>query len=230
MESLIKLNGKKGIILQDPSVSFSHNIGESFKKRLSQEKIFSLKKQSYTTKLFSQNISIILENVVKEKPDFILFPSKSIENSSVLMKEITKRNMNIVILGSSSWHHPQLLSEGIAGSKGHYYFTNFSTKIKTKKVLAFIEQFKLQLKSLSQLERLPSTLAMMAYNSAMISLESYKKAQSTNNRYLTKALQNTDAPGLLGQISMSQERYLQSPGVIFKITPSGRKFFTTINF
>lgn len=199
-------------IFSSPSDYYSHDIIEQFKKKYMNKK--QLVQMEYIT---DQTAMLkLLQSLVQDKVEYILFPSKSIEEVAKLQKLIVSKNLGLTLLGGNRWASYKLRNLAGNSYQGHYFVTPFTPYLQDPLVKSFAERF------LAKVKRYPSPLAAFSYDAMTLAAHAFRTAKTNRAKELNRALQNAQkVQGLLGSFNMNGEHFAERPGVIMKTSNLG---------
>jgi ABC-type branched-subunit amino acid transport system substrate-binding protein len=196
------LKAKKIAVLFDPTKPLSHDLSQLYINYLDKMKIRT-EKLTYNGTWQSK-----LKNIIAFAPEVLLFPESDGIEVKKLINSLKNHNIKIQLLGLNSWSSMEI------NSQEFYYVKYFSSHLKTKAVVSFVDAFKK-----TSNNRLPSSVAAMGYDVFMTILSIYKAIAQDNKivSFRDGLLKGTCIPGLLGNRYMNiRERYLQGSGVVIK--------------
>ncbi len=110
--------------------------------------------------------------------------------------------INLPIFGGDGWESETLLSIGKGAVEGHYFSTHCSADQGTPEMAAFVKAYKERYNG-----KTPDAMAVLGYDSAMVLVDSMKRAGSTDGQALRDAIAATkDFHGASGTFSLNADR------------------------
>ncbi len=214
---------KHAAILVNPEDTYAHDIAKSFHKAFTKAGGEITHRQVYATE---KELEDSIKVIVKQNPQGLFFPSKSLSESKTLIKTLDQLNSPIPLLGTRTWHNSQLSRyRTLTKTSVHqYYPVNFFAKSPLAAVRNFVKEFE------TKVNRTPSSLASMTYDSIMMIADAFKRAESNRPEILTRELYRTSqAPCLIGTSAINKKGSVEKPALILELGEQGRRYVAVSN-
>lgn len=215
--AVANLKAKKVSVLFDPKDTLSRDVSETFLKHFEKHGGSLVSKVQYNHE--KAEFGDRLSEVLRGKPDAILFPSPVASDVSEVMTRLRALKSDIPLLGLERWNRPALTRAAGPAWAGHYFVTSFTKDSGGQKVKHFVNRFKTTNK------RYPGVLAAMAYDAMILAGDSFRRAQTTRPAELIRTIRRTtQAEGLSGPFSVNSHGFAEKSGAVMKTTDSGSSF------
>ncbi|NDE13913.1 ABC transporter substrate-binding protein [bacterium] len=156
------------------------------------------------------------------KPEAIFVPGYYTE-VGLIARQARSLGIKAPLLGGDGWDSPKLLQIGGKAIEGAYFSNHYSAEDKSPHVQAFIGRYRKEYK------QVPSGLAAMGFDAAMVLADAMKRAKSMNPADIRAALATTkDFQGVTGRISIDQQRNAVKPAVVLKVVNGSFVYESTI--
>lgn len=205
-----KLKLKTVASFMDLKNEYSMNLGRIFN-----DKFASLGGKVITTEFYSEgdaDFSFQIRKIKDSAPQAVFIPGYFSEVSKIAV-QARKLGLNVPFLGTDGWDSPRLLESAGEQMEGCYFSNHFSPAIDLPAVENFVERYKTRYDG-----EIPDANAVLAYDAAMVLFDAIERAGTDNPQMIRKSLADTkDFPGVVGPITIDDNRNAIKPAVILKI-------------
>ncbi|MBC61994.1 MAG: hypothetical protein CMP11_06010 [Zetaproteobacteria bacterium] len=212
-------------ILFDPTDPTAHDIADSFEQAVKANQGPGVVHKGFLPQEINDtNFINALETTLKSNPDIILLPTHSLKLVALTMSVLKNKKENIPLLGLTSWHDPNLNILAEKEMTNHYYPIYYSSQLKqTKDQILFKQKFT------SHINRQPSSLAVISYDSMVLAIETLEKTKSHTTAEILQVLRGLEnINGLLGEIKMLGDHSLSKPAVIIEYIENSRQIHSVL--
>ena len=219
------LKKMKAALLYDPNDAYSHDLVEHFKQSWNEFGGVIVSKVLYHSEQKKIKLLKHIRSIQSAHPDFIVFPSKNINEIATAMTSLSRLGSKIPLLGSDRWHTKKLPKLAKHAYSGHYYSLPFTSLDPDERARDFSSRFKIRVK------RVPSKLAAHSHDALLLAVHSFKKAGTRSKKQIFKKLAKTkDMPALSGFLSMNEHHFSEKPSLIMGTTLTGAEIkFKIVN-
>ncbi len=207
--------------VMDLKNEYSMNLGRIFN-----DKFAELGGKIITTEFYSEgdlNFKLQIHKIKNSAPQAIFIPGYF---SEVSQFAIQAREIGLItpLLGTDGWSSPRLLASAGKELEGCYFTNHFSPEIESPEVTKFVNDYK----SLYNGET-PDAIAVLAYDAARVLFDAIKRAGKAKPELIRNSLAETkDFPGVVGPITINDERNAIKPAVIIKVHNSKFVYLDTV--
>jgi len=215
-----RLKIKKVAMLLDLKNEYSMNLGRFFN-----DKFGNLGGRICVTEFYSEGDKEFASQIRKIKlnlPQAIFMPGYFNE-VGLFAIQARKAGIKVPIVGTDGWSSPHLLE--IAGKEleGGYFSDHFATETESPLVENFVNKYS------NKYNLVPDANAALAYDAAMVLFNAIKRAGKAEPFLIRDALAATiDFPGIVGPITIDENRNAVKPAVIMKITNNDLKYVDSV--
>ncbi len=128
--------------------------------------------------------------------DAVFLPGKPV-HLALIAAQLAFFDMNVPILGSNSWHNPELFRWAKQDLDGSVFVDGFFLNSPDPGVQLFIQRYR------SQFHKDPSLFAVQAYDAATLVLETLRKEAQSGQDVWDQLVRRSDLPALSGFASFS---------------------------
>ena len=189
---------------------YSMNLGRIFN-----DKFANLGGKIITTEFYSEgdsNFSLQLRKIQNSKPQAVFLPGYFSEVSQIAV-QARKIGLKVPFIGTDGWDSPRLLESAGKALDGSYFSNHFSPEVDLPSAKKFVANYEAVYNG-----EVPDAIAVLAYDAAMVLFDAIKRAGTDDPRMIRKALANTkNFPGVVGPITIDENRNAIKPAVILKI-------------
>jgi branched-chain amino acid transport system substrate-binding protein len=211
---------KRVAVLTDVKQDYSVGLAEFFVKHYTANGGEIVRDQKYSSG--DKDFKPQLTSIKAAKPDAIFVPGYYGE-VSLIGKQARLLGLKAPLLGGDGWVGDSLLKVAGNALDGSFFSCHFSAGDKNPVVQGFVERFKTRYGSA------PDDMAALGYDSAMILVDSIKRAGTTESSKLRDAIAATkNHEGITGMITLDEARNATKPAVILTIGDGGFQFVETV--
>ncbi len=211
---------KNVAVLTDVKQDYSVGLAEFFVKHFTANGGTIVKEQKYSTG--DKDFKAQLTSIKAAKPDAIFIPGYYGE-VSLIARQARLLGMKQILLGGDGWVGDSLLKVAGNSLDGCFFSSHFSAEDKSTGVQGFVAKYK------AKYGAVPDDMAALGYDSAMILVDSIKRAGSTDPDKLREAIgQTKDFKAITGTITIDADRNASKSAVILSIGNGGFQFLDTV--
>jgi len=219
--ALKDLKAKTAAVLYDVGNDYSKGLAEFFKATFEKAKATIVAYESYQKD--DVDFSALITKIGIKKPDVIFLPDYY-NKAALIARQVREKALKSPLLGGDGWDSPDLIKIGGSAITGNYFTNHYSPERKDKVAEAFIAKYK------QKHNAVPDALAALAYDAAMIYLQSLDKAKKPAPEEVMKVLTTLkDFKGVTGTISFDKNGDPVKSAVILRVEKDGFKYVTTVN-
>jgi branched-chain amino acid transport system substrate-binding protein len=212
-----KLDLRTVASFMDLKNEYSMNLGRIFNDRFAE-----LGGKVVTTEFYSEGDSVFsfqLRKIQNSDPQAVFLPGYFSEVGRIA-KQARKIGLDVPFIGTDGWDSPRLLETAGDELEGSYFSNHFSPQIDLPAVRNFVEKYKALYNG-----ETPDAIAVLAYDAARVLFDAIKRAGTDDPRMIRNALADTkDFPGVIGPITIDENRNAIKPAVILKIEDGKFKY------
>ncbi len=212
---------KKVAILRDVKNDYSVGLADYFKSTFEKSGGKIVLDQSYSAG--DMDFKSQLTAIRTTKPDAIYIPGYYTE-VGLIARQAKELGINVPLLGGDGWDSPKLKEIGGKAIEGSYFSNHYSEEDQSPVVQKFIAEYKARWNSV------PSGLAAMGYDAAMVLADAMTRAPDLTNVAIRDALAATkEFQGVTGIITLNEKRDPIKSAVVLKVADGRFKYQTTVN-
>jgi branched-chain amino acid transport system substrate-binding protein len=189
---------------------YSMNLGRIFNDKFSE-----MGGKVITTEFYSEgdvDFTMQIRKIRNAAPQAVFLPGYFSEVSRIAI-QARELGLKIPFIGTDGWDSPRLLEAAAKELDGCYFSDHFSPEIDLPRVRDFVEAYKNTYGG-----QLPDANSVLAYDAARVLFDAIKRAGTDNPQMIRKSLAETkDFPGVVGPITIDEERNAIKPAVILKV-------------
>lgn len=216
--ALQDLNLKTAAVFYDMDNNYSITLAKAFTDTFNKNGGKILIERMHPTS--DNDFKIQLNKIKLVKPDVLFVPDYSY-NAVLITKQARDMGINSVILGSDTWEEAVNQSSDESILEGIYFCSHYSIDNPDSVVQDFVRDYK------DKYEELPSSFAVLGFDSANILFDAIEKAKSTDMKSILKSLSQTNYSGVTGKITFDKNRNPVKNITILKIS-NGRNNFLKV--
>lgn len=220
--ALENLKKKKAAVLRDIRSDYSMGLADFFSKEFKAMGGEVVTDVAYSTG--DIDFKSQLTAIRSKKPEAIFVPGYYTE-VGLIARQAKELGLGLPLLGGDGWDSDKLTEIGGDAIVGHYFSNHYSQEDKSPAVQAFIEKYRKQYKET------PDSMAVLAYDAALVAINGVKQAKDLSPAAIRDALAQTKGlQGVTGVISLNENRDAVKPAVVMKVAgPKAYSYVTTIN-
>lgn len=205
------LRARRAAILIDQSSEYSKGLARYFKQRFTALKGTIVAEVGFLPE--DRNFDAQLKQIRNAKADAIYAPVYY-QPAGILVRQAREMNINLPILGGDGWDFPNELSLAASPKalNNIYYTNHYSTDSTSPQNKAFVQAYK------ARFGQSPSAIAALGYDAAMLLVDAFKRAGSTEPNEVREALAATTGyTGVTGTIRFDKDRNPIKSAVIMQL-------------
>ena len=200
---------KRVAILREVSSDYSVGLSNVFAEQFKQMGGEIVVDQSYATK--DVDFKSQLTAIKTKNPEAIFVPGYYSE-VGLIARQAKELQINVPLLGGDGWDSEKLTQIAGKNINGSYFSNHYSPDDTSPQVQKFISEYK------AMYNEIPSGLAAMGYDAALVLFDAIKRAGSLERAAIRKALaETTQFSAVTGVITMDKNRDASKPAVIIEI-------------
>jgi branched-chain amino acid transport system substrate-binding protein len=216
-----ELHAKRLAILFDFKQDYSVGLAEFFRetaKKLGAEIVADERYTSGDIEFRAQ-----LTTIRAAKPDAIFVPGYYTE-LGLIAKQARELGIEVPLLGGDGWDSEKTIEIGGDAVEGYYFSTHYAADSDSPRVQAFVADFT------KKYGATPDAMAALGYDTALILVDSLKRAGGTDGAKLRDAIAATQGfEGVTGKISMDGQRNASKDAVVLKIEGGKFRYHRTVS-
>jgi len=212
------LRSRRAAILIDQSSEYSKGLARYFKQRFTALKGTVVAELGFLPD--DRDFGALLKQARNAKADVIYAPVYY-QSAGVIVRQAREEKMNMPILGGDGWDFPGELSLAASPKALNdiYYTNHYSSESTTPQNKAFVQAYK------ARYGQTPSGIAALGYDAAMLLVDAFKRAGTTNPNQVRKALAATTGfAGVTGTIRFDKDRNPIKSAVIMQLVNGVPRF------
>ena len=215
------LKAKKVAVLTDVKSDYSKGLASYFKDKFKANggEIVSELDFNGGDKDFKGQLSTIKGTA----PDAIFLPGYYTDVALICI-QAKQLGLAVPIFGGDGWESETLLTIGKDAMNGHYFSTHCAADQATPQMTKFVAAYKKRFDG-----KTPDAMAVLGYDSAMVLVDSIKRAKTTESGALRSAIASTkDFDGVSGTFSINADRDAEKALVFIRIENGAFKYSATV--
>jgi branched-chain amino acid transport system substrate-binding protein len=211
---------KNVAMLTDVKQDYSMGLAEAFVKHFTANGGTIVKDQKYSTG--DKDFKAQLTSIKATKPDAIFVPGYYGE-VSLIARQAKLLGIKVPLLGGDGWVGDSLLKVAGPSLDGSFFSCHFSAEDKNPATQGFVAKYK------AKYGAVPDDMAALGYDSAMILVDSIKRAGTTEADKLRQAIAATkEFKAITGTITIDEQRNASKSAVILTIGNGGFQFLESV--
>lgn len=214
------LGVKTAAALYDSGNDYTKGLAEVFRDEFTKMGGRIVAFESYATGTSDFNAQLVKIRAVT--PDVLFLPNYY-NDSGLIAKQAREMGIKAQFLGSDGWDSPDLFS--IAGSsiEGGVFVNHFSHESTLPAAQKFVKEYE------EKYGQKPDALAALAYEAAMITVDSIKRAGSADPKAIRDAMAATNLETLTGKVVFDEQRNPVKGAVLLEVKGGAAVYKTTVN-
>ncbi|NDL66267.1 ABC transporter substrate-binding protein [Anaerotalea alkaliphila] len=187
------ISAKTAVVMVNVGSDYSVGLGKNFKVSFEEKGGSVLAEENYTDS--DTDFKAILTNIKAKNPDVVYIGDyyNAVGNILSQAKEI---GLDAQFLGSDGWDGVQV--DYIDVAEGGFFTNHYSTKDTDPVVQNFIKNYT------DTYNETPNALAALGYDGALILMDAFRNAGSTDKEAVLEAIRTTDLNGVTGHITFDE--------------------------
>ncbi|MEI6338139.1 MAG: ABC transporter substrate-binding protein [Verrucomicrobiota bacterium] len=211
---------KKAAILMDVKQDYAVGLNEFFKDYYIKNGGTIVSEQSYSSG--DKDFKAQLTSIRATQPEAILVAGYYNE-AGLIASQARQLGLNVPLLGGDGWDSPSLVEVGGEAMEGNFFSNHFSAEDKSPAVQNFLTRFR------EKYNEDPDAMAALGYDAAMILFDAMKRAGTTEEGALCRAIASTKGfPGVTGSITLDDKRNAEKPAVILQVQGGKFRYVETV--
>jgi branched-chain amino acid transport system substrate-binding protein len=212
---------KKAAILMDVRQDYAVGLNEFFKDYYRKNGGTVVSEQSYSSG--DKDFRAQLTSIRATQPEAILVAGYYNE-AGLIASQARQLGLHVPLLGGDGWDSPSLVEVGGEAMEGNFFSNHFSAEDKSPAVQNFLARFR------EKYSEDPDAMAALGYDAAMILFDAMKRAGTTEEGALCRAIASTkDFPGVTGSITLDDKRNAKKPAVILQVEGGKFRYVETVS-
>ncbi|QRN95696.1 ABC transporter substrate-binding protein [Archangium violaceum] len=207
-------------VLQDNKSAYSVGLTDVFSRKFSEMGGTIAGNESYSKG--DTDFRAQLTALKKTKPQALFVPGYYTD-VGIIARQARELGLTVPLLGGDGWESDKLFELGGEAIEGSYYANHYSVDNPDPRVQGFISKYK------AAYGAVPDSVAALAYDAAMLSIDAMKRAPDLSGASIRDAIASTkNFPGVAGTINLDENRDPVKQAVILKVEGGKTKFVTTV--
>jgi len=163
-----------------------------------------------------------LVKIKATNPDVLFIPNYYYD-AGLIAKQARAMGIKSVFLGGDGWDSPDLIKIGGKAIEGGFFVNHFSKDSQVPAAKKFVADYK------AKYNEDPDALAALAYEAAMIVVDSIKRAKSADPKAIRDAMEQTNLETLTGVIKFDANRNPVKGAVILEVKDGYAVYKATVS-
>ena len=205
------LRARRAAILIDQSSEYSKGLARYFKQRFTTLKGTIVAELGFLPE--DRDFDPLLKQIRNSKADVIYAPIYY-QSAGIIVRQAREAKMDLPILGGDGWDFPNELSLAASPKalNNIYYTNHYSADSTSPQNKAFVQAYK------ARYGQTPGGVAALGYDAAMLLVDAFKRANSTESNKVREALAATSGfSGVTGTIRFDKDRNPIKSAVIIQL-------------
>ena len=212
---------KRVAVFTDVKSDYSKGLAKFFKEQ------FKANGGEITTELDynggDKDFKAQLTSIKSANPDGVFVPGYYTE-CALICVQAKQLGLTVPLFGGDGWESEKLSEIGCDAVEGNYFSTHYSPAVATDFSKKFVDDYAQRWDG-----KTPDALAACGYDSAIVLIDSLRRAGSTDPQKLRDAIAATKAfQAVTGKISINENRDASKSAVILKIEGGKFKYLETV--
>jgi branched-chain amino acid transport system substrate-binding protein len=219
--ALTKLHSKRVAILSSSTSAYSVGLAKFFRKAFIEGggDVVAEPKYAEGDKDFNAQLTAIRATGA----DVIFCPGYYNEGA-LIVKQARDLGITVPIFGGDSWEAQDLINIGGAAMEGAYLCSHYSPEDPSPRVQKFVEEYKKRYDG-----AVPDSNASLGYDSALVLVDSIRRAGTTEHMALRDAIASTkNFDAVTGRITIDEHRDASKNAVIVQVRDGRFQFVESV--
>jgi branched-chain amino acid transport system substrate-binding protein len=191
------LNARKGAVIFDNANDYTKGLAEAFKKNFEKLGGEVVAYEAYTDESKTVDFSAQLTNIKAANPD-VIFLDAYYAAAALMAKQARALGITAHFVGADGWDSAQFTKLGGDAVEGGHFCNHYSPEDPRPIVQGFVKKY-------SEIYgETPDSLATLAYDAALIMIDSLERAGSTDGASIRDAIVATNLECVSGQITFDE--------------------------
>ncbi|MBN2395267.1 MAG: ABC transporter substrate-binding protein [Candidatus Atribacteria bacterium] len=216
------LNARKGAVIFDNANDYTKGLAEVFKATFENLGGEVVAYESFTEESKTVDFSAQLTNIKAANPD-VLFLAGYYNAVSLEAKQARDLGITATFVGADGWDSSELAKLAGEAIDGGYFCNHYSSEDPRPMVQNFVKEYS------EKFGQTPDALATLAYDAALILVDSLERAGSTEGAAIRDAIKAFNKEVVSGQITYDENRNPIKSAAIIKVEDGKFVFHKTVN-
>lgn len=215
------LHAKKVAILTDVKSDYSKGLAKYFKDKYVADGGQVVSELDFNGG--DKDFKAQLTTIKNSNPDAILIPAYY-NDVALICIQAKQLGIDVPLFGGDGWESHMLVEIGKEAVEGHYFSTHCLVDQDTPQMKSFVSAYK------ERFKKSPDAMATLGYDSAMVLIDSLKRAGTTESAKLRDAIAATkDFEGVSGKFTLNENRDAVKALVFAQIKDGKFVYKATVN-
>jgi len=216
------LKAKTAVIYVDSSSDYSKGLSDSFEAAFVKAGGKIIGKEAFLQK--DQDFKSTLTKIKVMNADTIFIPAYY-EEVGKIVKQARELGITAPLIGTDGWDDPKVVEIAGAEAINNTFFSNhYSAQDTDPRIQKFVAAYK------AEYGQEPSALAALGYDAALMTIDAFKRANSTDGAKVRDALEQTkDLQVVTGVITLDASHNPIKSGVVIEMKDGKQTFKEKIN-
>lgn len=191
------LNARTGAVIFDNANDYTKGLAEAFRENFEELGGEVVAYESFTEESKTVDYSAQLTNIKSANPD-VLFVDAYYAAAAMIANQARDLGITAYFVGADGWDSAQFTELGGDAVEGGYFCNHYSPEDPRPVVQDFVKEYA------EKFGQTPDALATLAYDAALILIDSLERAGSTDGAAIRDAIAATDLDCVSGQITYDE--------------------------
>jgi branched-chain amino acid transport system substrate-binding protein len=214
------LNMKKAAVLYDAGNDYTKGLAEVFRDEYTKMGGQIVAFESYATGTSDFNAQLVKIKAVN--PDVLFLPNYY-NDTGLIAKQARDMGIGAQFLGGDGWDSPDLFTIGGAAIEGGVFSNHFTHESTLPAAQKFVRDYE------AKFGQKPDALAALAYEAAMIVVDSIKRAGSADPKAIRDAMATTNLDTITGRMTFDATRNPIKAAVLLEVKNGAAVYKTSVS-
>jgi len=204
------LKAKTAAVIFDNANDYTKGLAEAFRESFEQLGGTVVAYESFTEEATTVDFSAQLTNIKSANPD-VIFLDAYYSAAALMAKQARALGITVPFVGADGWDSAEFTKLGGEAVEGGYFCNHYSPEDARPIVQNFVSKYR------EVYGETPDALATLAYDAALILIDSLQRAGSTDGAAIRDAISATDLECVSGQITFDEYGDPRKKAAIIKV-------------
>ncbi|HAP43917.1 MAG: ethanolamine utilization protein EutJ [Spirochaetes bacterium GWD1_61_31] len=214
------MNVRRAAVLYDAGNDYTKGLAEVFRDEFIKMGGEIVAFESYATGTSDFNAQLVKINAVA--PDVLFLPNYY-NDVGLIAKQARAMGISAQFLGGDGWDSPDLFTIGGTAIEGGIFSNHFTAESTLPAAQAFVRDYE------ARYGQKPDALAALAYEAAMIVVDSIRRAGSIDPTAIRDAMATTNMETITGRITFDASRNPIKGAVLLEVRNGAAVYKATVN-
>lgn len=204
------LKAKTAAVIFDNANDYTKGLAEAFRESFEQLGGTVVAYESFTEEATTVDFSAQLTNIKSANPD-VIFLDAYYSAAALMAKQARALGITVPFVGADGWDSAEFTKLGGEAVEGGHFCNHYSPEDARPIVQNFVSKYR------EVYGETPDALATLAYDAALILIDSLQRAGSTDGAAIRDAISATDLECVSGQITFDEYGDPRKKAAIIKV-------------